>query len=798
MDTILLDLEFYSQIGGETHIHADPEMLYVIKGSAVVKVTGRIWHLKTHDYIVINANQQHTFDVGQDGLIGTFHLPHGMISSFVGHDNFSIAINSASGQADQKNEEIRNLLDEIFSSGTDRKNLFANYSLYYRLLEILTGAYLKVNDKEHSEGDLSTNNRLLEIKEYINQYYRQNISLNDLAARLFLSPSYLSKYFKKHFGANFSQFVNEIRLNHALSDIKFTDKPVTKIALEVGFTNLRTFNKLFVSKHGQTPTVYRRNFRQNVNAATIDDRPLSQFPSPTFALSTHNDHPDSMSRFVQIPAQRHSRLTPFWREIINIGIAEELLLSDMQNHILKLKEKLHFRYVRFWGLFTRNMYLNYHEVGKIYNFNRLDRILDFLVANQIKPMIEIANKNKVLSRSSHDKRKVAPSETNLFYSNDLIEYFFHELAVHLIDRYGQVEVESWMFEFWMEENEKSFDKRIVFDEDIAHHAQLFSLVAGTLRKVIPNISLGTGGFSIRYDRHCTTHIIHALEMAAQKPDVLTFYAFPLAKPAETPIQHNQIISPDYLKEKLLLINKVVEKTSLKNLPILVSEWNLTAYNRNIVNDSVLKGSYIIKNVIDCIGITDGIGYWLGSDIYSDFIEDSRLIIGSSGLLTKDGISKPAWHAFAFLNALGPHLLSKSDHHLATGDGENSWTILCHNHKNLNHYYLVFPEEKVHFHELPRMLIDNKPLHLNLVLNVPDNEIFRVRILSVNRQSGSIHDEWNRMNQPQKLDRDDIAYLTDICVPDIKIIEMRSAEGRLQIDTQLEANEFQLIQIARTA
>ena len=55
-----------------------------------------------------------------------------------------------------------------------------------------------------------------------------------------------------------------------------------------------------------------------------------------------------------------------------------------------------------------------------------------------------------------------------------------------------------------------------------------------------------------------------------------------------------------------------------------------------------------------------------------------------------------------------------------------------------------------------------------------------------------------MNQPQKLDRDDIAYLTDICVPDIKIIEMRSAEGRLQIDTQLEANEFQLIQIARTA
>ena len=292
----------------------------------------------------------------------------------------------------------------------------------------------------------------------------------------------------------------------------------------------------------------------------------------------------------------------------------------------------------------------------------------------------------------------------------------------------------------------------------------------------------------------SNNIIKALENLNQKPDFLSFYAFPLTNPTERQIQQKQIINPDYLKERLSLIKSIIGETRLKNVPLIVSEWNLTSYNRNGINDSVFKGAYIIKNIIDCIGAVDSLGYWVGSDLYSDYIEDNALIIGASGLLSKNGIVKPSWHAFAFMNALGPIVFSKDNHHLATGDGQKCWTIVCHNLKTLNHYYLVLPEEKVDSDEIPKMLIDSKPLHLLFKLNVPDEKTYRVKIHSINHHFGSVQDEWAKMNRPEQLDQEDIDYLLDICVPDIKIQKISSKQGQIQIGTLLEANEFQLIQI----
>ena len=205
MDSILLDLEFFSQMGTEAHMHADLEIMYVIKGNARVEIADQTWNMTSHEYILINANLRHALNVGEDSLVGVFHLPYLMISNCVGNDHFSITINSADGDDDHNNEEILSILQEIFNSGADHKSIFSNYCLYYRLLEILTGAYLKIDVADRHGSCNTLDNRLLEIKDYISRYYYQNISLNDLASRLFLSPSYLSKYFKNHFGINFLQ-----------------------------------------------------------------------------------------------------------------------------------------------------------------------------------------------------------------------------------------------------------------------------------------------------------------------------------------------------------------------------------------------------------------------------------------------------------------------------------------------------------------------------------------------------------------------------------------------------------------
>jgi len=789
MHSNIYQLEFLSNTTIESHLHQDLEILYVLKGSAGVQIGEQRHHLSTNDFFLINSRQHHSLEISSSSLVGSFHLPYDMFTAYTGCENFIINI---SYDSDKQNalDEIKLIIEGIFSASSDRKNNFALQSLFYKLLDILTKRYLvKI------EGDIShenTNNRLLEIKDYINNNYYQEISLKDLASRLFLSISYLSKYFKNQFGMTFLQYINEVRLEHALSDIRYTGKPISRIASQVGFSNLRTFNKVFQEKYNLTPAAYRRSFRNNTENETLiqaDGRRPVQ-PQPERIFEADKEQIDSIQ--VMISDQPQGNLTNYWSSAINVGTADDLLLSDIQQHVLKLKSKLNFKYARFWSLYTKTMYLNYHEIGKKYNFNRLDRILDFLIANQIKPLIEIANKNKILSHSSTTKRHTAPSETNLYFSKELMAYFFGELAAHLVERYGREEVSSWLFEFWMEENEHSFYRRIVFAEDIQRHVELFTVVSSAMRKVLGNIKIGTGGFSLHYDRHCLGNIITALANAEERPDFLSFYAFPLAKPDEVVKLQKITINPDFIKERVTDIRDFIDNSQLRRLPLMITEWNITSFNHNIINDSVYKGAFIMKNIIDSKGSLDMMSYWMASDLYSDYFEDNIPLFGASGLLSKNGFTKPAYHALVFMNALRPIFFSKGSNHLVSGDGKGSWAIVCHNHKALNHYYYAVTEENVRYADLQLIMADNKPLRLNLMFEKCLNRSYRVKTYVVNQSHGSVQDEWVRMLEPERLDTEDIEYLEDVSSPNIKVQYIQPQNGQLQINTILDPNEIQLI------
>ena len=794
MDTALLDLEFYSHIYAESHLHLDPEVIYVMEGEADITVDDTEYHLTHKDFILINASRRHSYQVNQKSLIGSFHLPYRLISAYVKSDVFLVDINSVTQRDREDLQEIARILEELFLSGYDSKNIFSLYRLYYKLMEVIT---LKFIEKSGNESDRPNGgNRLAEIEDYINRNLQQNVSLSELAAHLYLSTSYLSKYFKKHFGANFLDYVNDVRISRALSDIRYTNHSMTKVALSVGFTNLRMFNKVFKAKYGVSPTLYRSEFRKN-NSYDRKQEPEATHHEPA-ASQAPAAHPaetaDSIIEHITVPRMPHSSLCNFWGQAINIGTAEELLLSDVQEHVLKLKNKLHFRYVRFWSLYTKSMFLNYHEVGKTYNYNRIDRILDFLVSNQLKPMIEIANKNKIVSRYSGDRRSMVPSETNLFYSQELVEYFFKGLAEHLVSRYGHEEVESWHFELWMEENERIFVKRLVLDEDIDKHVHLFGVIAAAMRQVIPGIQIGTGGFSIRYDNQHIGKIITALEKSAQQPDFISFYAFPYARPDKNYVMERQTINPDYFEEKAAEIDGLIKRSALRSKKLYMTEWNLTAYNRNAINDSCYKAAYLMKNIIGCIGSLDMLAYWFGSDLYGDYIEDNVLIIGASGLMSKDGIAKPAWYVFEFMNALGQYIYDKGDNYLVTGDKKGNYMIVCHNYKSLNYYYHIQPEDKIDLADINNMITNSNPLNISFRFDVNPNDKYRIKKNSVNRRHGSIQDEWVNMLQPGRLDKEDIEHLKNTCVPDIKIQTVSEHLGRIVVNTILEPCEIQLIMI----
>ncbi|WP_235374758.1 AraC family transcriptional regulator [Caldicellulosiruptor naganoensis] len=95
---------------------------------------------------------------------------------------------------------------------------------------------------------------------FVHKNYNQNIDLKVLSKEFHLSPSYISQLFKKLVGCNFHTFLNEVRIQHACSLLVSTDKPVTDIALEVGFDSYSTFARVFHKQKGMSALEFRKRY----------------------------------------------------------------------------------------------------------------------------------------------------------------------------------------------------------------------------------------------------------------------------------------------------------------------------------------------------------------------------------------------------------------------------------------------------------------------------------------------------------------------------------------------------------
>ncbi|POP46270.1 DNA-binding response regulator [Superficieibacter electus] len=85
-----------------------------------------------------------------------------------------------------------------------------------------------------------------------------NITLDDIAARAFVSPCYLSRAFKKSTGAGFSNYITTRKITLAKSLLQFSDLKVNTIALELSWQDANYFCRIFKKETGIAPSDYRR------------------------------------------------------------------------------------------------------------------------------------------------------------------------------------------------------------------------------------------------------------------------------------------------------------------------------------------------------------------------------------------------------------------------------------------------------------------------------------------------------------------------------------------------------------
>lgn len=95
------------------------------------------------------------------------------------------------------------------------------------------------------------------VKEYIDIHYAEPIGLNDLAARFYIAPTYLSRQFKQAAGINLNRYIRQVRMHHAAVLMLNSDLKIADISARVGYDNPDYFMTIFREEYHMTPTNYR-------------------------------------------------------------------------------------------------------------------------------------------------------------------------------------------------------------------------------------------------------------------------------------------------------------------------------------------------------------------------------------------------------------------------------------------------------------------------------------------------------------------------------------------------------------
>ena len=99
---------------------------------------------------------------------------------------------------------------------------------------------------------------MFEILGYINNHYFENLTLESISTRYYLSTFYFSRTFKEVTGFHFIEYLNNVRIKEAKKLLINSSRSIHEIAAAVGFNNTTHFGRVFKQITGCSPSAYEK------------------------------------------------------------------------------------------------------------------------------------------------------------------------------------------------------------------------------------------------------------------------------------------------------------------------------------------------------------------------------------------------------------------------------------------------------------------------------------------------------------------------------------------------------------
>jgi len=450
-------------------------------------------------------------------------------------------------------------------------------------------------------------------------------------------------------------------------------------------------------------------------------------------------------------------------------------------------KELGFRYSRFHDIFHDNLgTVKMVDKKLVYDWTKIDYLYDNMLKMGIKPFIELG----------FTPGAMKTSEQTIFYWKgntshprlDLWKQLIDSFGRHLVDRYGIDEVSSWYFEVWNEPNLDGFWQYA----DQEDYFALYNVSARTLKAISPRLRVGgpsTAG-------------------AAWVPELLA-YAKANNAPIDFATTHTYGVDYGYLDEEGKMdlqlsknpnaiigdVQKVrgeIEASHKPGLPLFFTEWS-TSYNpRDLSHDSYVAAPYIISKLRNVQGIVQGMSYWTYSDLFEEPGPPGNAFHGGFGLMTKNGVRKPSWFAYKYLNALKGKEIPTGDKQVWAANDNGSVTAVV--------WDFQLPDQKGRSNGTFFSKLVPNAASAPVKLQVTGLRPGKYR-LTVNRTGYKVNDAYSayiEMGSPKELSPAQLAQLQKLTrdLPETNRVVSVPGSGSVDVDLPMRTNDITLVKLER--
>lgn len=509
-------------------------------------------------------------------------------------------------------------------------------------------------------------------------------------------------------------------------------------------------------------------------------------------------------------------LPHFWSECVGAGRANEGLRASWLEQLKLAHDACGFRYVRFHGLFHDDMFVYREEKGRpVYNFQYVDDLFDRMLAIGVRPFVELSFFPQPLAGGDATqfwwKGNITPPADNARWAA-LVQTFVR----HCLARYGADEVHRWYFEVWNEPNLHAF-----WAGTQAQYFAFYAATAEAIKAIDPALRVGgpaTSNFHVTRQpgEPAVARAAHGGEPTPADVEALDWEPVWIADflaychthhlpvdfvsthpyPQDFPFDdgHGRTVhvrrGVDATYHDLVKLRRLIAASPYPHAELQLTEWSSSPSSRDFAHDALPVAAYLVKENLECAGLVQALSYWTFTDVFEEKGAGNTIFHGGFGLINYQGIVKPAFHAYQFLNALGDEVLAASPGLIVTRH---------HRSGRLTALAYHFPAE-VDFTpptagsiaQAEQLLAKGEPAPLRLTLaGLPPGAPLRVDTLD--RTHGYAIAAWRDMGSPATPTREQTAALRQLALRTKTELFHADANGRFELARPIDPWSLVLVE-----